>query len=88
MAKTSHQDSSKRHFHWTKKVGTEDDDVECEAPPPTFKTSSKPNDEDKKETLKTHVAMPTPRKRLPAVAVARLRSIKFLINIEFNGTSV
>ncbi|EOY22257.1 hypothetical protein QUC31_007635 [Theobroma cacao] len=69
MARIS-QDSSKRHFHWTKKVGTEDDD---EAP--TFKSSSNSNEEDKKENLKSHVAMPTPRKKLPAVAVARLRSV-------------
>ncbi|XVF08833.1 hypothetical protein REPUB_Repub07fG0037700 [Reevesia pubescens] len=69
MAKPS-QDTSKRHFHWTKKVGTEDDET------PTFKSSSNPNIEEvKKENLKSHVAMPTPRKKLPAVAVARLRSL-------------
>ncbi|XVF49807.1 hypothetical protein PTKIN_Ptkin04bG0045500 [Pterospermum kingtungense] len=72
MARTS-QDSSKRHFHWTKKVGTEDD----EKAPPTFKSSSNPCEADKKEHhLKAHVAtMTTPRKKLPAVAVARLRSV-------------
>ncbi|XVF11679.1 hypothetical protein REPUB_Repub08aG0048100 [Reevesia pubescens] len=69
MAKTS-QDSSKRHFYWTKKVGTEDDEA------PTFKSSLNPNDlEEKRENLKAHVAIPTPRKKLPAVAVARLRSV-------------
>ncbi|XWS47875.1 hypothetical protein CRYUN_Cryun13aG0023200 [Craigia yunnanensis] len=68
MARTS-QDSSKRHFHWNKKVGTEDDEA------PTFNFSSNPNEEDKKENLKAHVTMPTPRKKLPAVAVARLRSV-------------
>ncbi|XWS51299.1 hypothetical protein CRYUN_Cryun12cG0165000 [Craigia yunnanensis] len=68
MARTS-QDSSKRHFHWTKKVGNEDDEA------PTFKSTSNPIEEDKKENLKTHVAMPTPRKKLSAVAVARLRSV-------------
>ncbi|OMO51967.1 hypothetical protein CCACVL1_29474 [Corchorus capsularis] len=72
MAKAS-QDSSKRHFHWTKKVGTEEDD---EAPPaPSFNSEDNPKN---KENLKTtHVAttMPTPRKKLPAVAVARLRSV-------------
>ncbi|XVE54600.1 hypothetical protein DITRI_Ditri03aG0094800 [Diplodiscus trichospermus] len=69
MAKNS-QDSSKRHFHWTKKVATEDDEA------PTFNSSSNPTSgEDKKENLRTNVAMPTPRKKLPAVAVARLRSV-------------
>ena len=68
MARTS-QDSSKRHFNRTKKVGTEDDEA------PTFKYSSNPNEEDKKENLKAHVAMPTPRKKLPAVSIARLRSV-------------
>ncbi|GLU13318.1 hypothetical protein SLE2022_299580 [Rubroshorea leprosula] len=64
------QDSSKRHFHWTKKVGTEDDEV------PTLKpTSSNTSEEVNTESVKTHVAMPTPRRKLPAVAVARLRSV-------------
>ncbi|XVF54552.1 hypothetical protein PTKIN_Ptkin05aG0190100 [Pterospermum kingtungense] len=74
MARASQDSNSKRHFHWTKKVGTQDDDDDEEAPPPTFKFNEEDN---KKETLKTHVsnAMPTPRKKLPAVAVARLRSV-------------
>ncbi|KAJ6888389.1 hypothetical protein NC652_029446 [Populus alba x Populus x berolinensis] len=69
MARTSEDSSSKRHFHWTKKVGNED--VEA----PSIKSSSNPNEEDKNENVKSHVAMPTPKKRLPAVAVARLRSV-------------
>lgn len=69
MARTSQDSSSKRHFHWTKKVGTEDDEVT------SFKSSSKTNEEDKKENVKSHIATPTPKKKLPAVAVARLRSI-------------
>ncbi|CAK7323151.1 unnamed protein product [Dovyalis caffra] len=68
MARTS-QDSSKRHFHWTKKVGNEDDEV------PIFKSSSKTNEEEKRENVKSHVATPTPKKKLPAIAVARLRSV-------------
>lgn len=58
---------SQRHFHWTKKVGNEED----EAKVPTFK----PNSEEKKEILKTHLAVPTPRRKMPAVAVSRLRSV-------------
>lgn len=69
MARTSEDCSSKRHFHWTKKVGNED--VEA----PSIKSSSNPNEQDKNENVKSHVAMPTPKKRLPAVAVARLRSV-------------
>ncbi|KAJ6672591.1 DUF617 FAMILY PROTEIN [Salix viminalis] len=68
MARTS-EDSSKRHFHWTNKVGNEDDEV------PSFKSSSNPKEEDNNENVKSHVAMPTPKKKLPAVAVARLRSV-------------
>ncbi|XP_065860665.1 protein MIZU-KUSSEI 1 [Euphorbia lathyris] len=67
MAKTSDSSSSsfssKRHFHWTKKIGTENDEV------PTFKSS---DDQEKKEK---HSAPLTPKKKLPAVAVARLRSV-------------
>ncbi|GLT44133.1 hypothetical protein SLA2020_180480 [Shorea laevis] len=69
MARLS-QDSSKRHFHWTKKIGTEDDEA------PTFKpTSSNTPEEEKRENVRTHVAMSTPRRKLPAVAVSRLRSV-------------
>ncbi|KAG4116762.1 hypothetical protein ERO13_D12G188200v2 [Gossypium hirsutum] len=76
MAKAS-QDTSKIHFHWTKKVGTEDDDVEQ---PSTFKQpNSNPSDQqDKKHEnikVKTHVGVPTPRKKLQAVAIARLRAV-------------
>ncbi|KAJ4713315.1 protein MIZU-KUSSEI 1-like [Melia azedarach] len=68
MARTSQDFSSKRHFHWTKKVGTEEDDDQ----PPTFKP-----EEDKKDNAntKTQVSMPTPKKKLTAVAVARLRTV-------------
>lgn len=70
MAKTPHQQqdsssSSKRHFHWTKKIGAENDEI------PTFKSS----EEEKKENARNHAALLTPKKKLPAVAVARLRSV-------------
>ncbi|MBA0559564.1 hypothetical protein Gotri_017684 [Gossypium trilobum] len=68
---TSSQDSSssKRHFHWTNKVATED----------TEASSTTPNEDDKngRSGIKTHVSLSTPRKKkLPAAAVsiARLRS--------------
>ncbi|KAJ6970190.1 hypothetical protein NC653_034691 [Populus alba x Populus x berolinensis] len=48
MARTSQDSSSKWHFHWTKKVGNEDDEV------PIFK-SSNTNEEGKKENVKSHV---------------------------------
>ncbi|XP_050235936.1 protein MIZU-KUSSEI 1 [Mercurialis annua] len=78
-AQTSHpQDSSsKRHFHWTKKIATENDEV----PVPIFtnKSSSNPtnpNQENKKETARNHTsALLTPKKKLPAVAIARLKSV-------------
>ncbi|KAJ9174099.1 hypothetical protein P3X46_017164 [Hevea brasiliensis] len=70
MARASQDDSSsKRHFHWTKKIGTENDEV------PTFKSSSNSIKEDKKENARSHAALLTPKKKLPAVAVARLRSV-------------
>ncbi|KAL4384414.1 hypothetical protein GQ457_15G006450 [Hibiscus cannabinus] len=80
MAKTS-QDTSKPHFRWTKKVGTEgDDDVEHGS---TFKQpSSNPSgQQDKKQAedpkAKSHVGVgvPTPRKKLQAVAITRLRAV-------------
>ncbi|KAK9021282.1 hypothetical protein V6N11_011280 [Hibiscus sabdariffa] len=82
MAKTS-QDTSKPHFRWTKKVGTQDDDdVEQGS---TFKQpSSNPSaQQDKKQAedpkAKSHVGVgvgvPTPRKKLQAVAITRLRAV-------------
>ncbi|CAI0400666.1 unnamed protein product [Linum tenue] len=73
--------SSKRHFHWTNKVGTEEDD---EIPPPTAaKSSAIPTLKhsaswvirDESSSTKSRSGIPTPRKKLPAVAVARLRSV-------------
>ncbi|KDP20067.1 hypothetical protein JCGZ_05836 [Jatropha curcas] len=91
MARASQDSSSsKRHFHWTKKIGTTETD---ESSVPTFKSSSsfssistakKNTEEDKKENITrsnshshshSHSALLTPKKKLPAVAVARLRSV-------------
>ncbi|WCJ22022.1 hypothetical protein M5689_004129 [Euphorbia peplus] len=64
---SSFSSSSKRHFHWTKKIGAENDEVLL----PTFKSS---DDQEKKEKH-SHAALLTPKKKLPQVAVARLRSV-------------
>ncbi|XP_062116894.1 protein MIZU-KUSSEI 1 [Humulus lupulus] len=80
--------SSKRHFHWTKKVGNEEnDDVEPEPKPSS--SFSADEVEKKKEIVAEVLQGPTPtaepdparnaaqalKKKLPAVAVARLRSV-------------
>ncbi|XP_044476636.1 protein MIZU-KUSSEI 1-like [Mangifera indica] len=70
MARPSQDFSSKRHFHWTKKVGSDHEDDEA----PTFKSS----EEEKKENTKNYPsagAIPSPKRKLPAVAVARLRTV-------------
>ncbi|KAE8727098.1 hypothetical protein F3Y22_tig00005929pilonHSYRG00182 [Hibiscus syriacus] len=67
------QDTSKRHFLWTIKVGAEENQVR----------SSKSDEEEtngRRAALKTHaVSLPTPRKKkLPSaasVSIARLRSV-------------
>ena len=78
MARSNSQDfSSKRHhFHWSKKVSNEDDEN------PTFKSSSNTTEDDKTETEKVTVEepseptqTPTPKKKLQAIAVSRLRSV-------------
>lgn len=76
MAKSSQDFSSKRHFHWTKKVGNEDDEVA------SFKPSSKTIEEEKKEDEKKGAAMEpvaaTPqaaKRKLQAVMVSRVRSV-------------
>ncbi|XP_018855519.1 protein MIZU-KUSSEI 1 [Juglans regia] len=76
MAKSSQDFSSKRHFHWSTKVGNEDDDEV-----PSIKSSSKAVEEEKKEDDK--VAGPGPvaaaaqaqRRKLQAVVVSRVRSV-------------
>uniref|UniRef100_A0A5B6YPV6 Protein MIZU-KUSSEI 1 n=1 Tax=Davidia involucrata TaxID=16924 RepID=A0A5B6YPV6_DAVIN len=77
MAKSSQDFYSKRHFHWTKKVSNEDEEA-----PTTFKSSSTSEDE-KKEDDKVvappppdpAASSPSPRKKLQAIAVSRLRSV-------------
>ncbi|KAK6925201.1 Protein MIZU-KUSSEI 1-like, plant [Dillenia turbinata] len=81
MSKAALDITSKRHFQWSRRVRDEEDD---EVPPhPSFKPSQ-PNQEDKKEAEEKSTAMPelptaaataSPRKKLPTVAVARLRSV-------------
>ncbi|KAJ7956560.1 protein MIZU-KUSSEI 1-like [Quillaja saponaria] len=82
MARSS-QDFSKRHFHWTNKVGHEDEEV-----PPNLETISKLIEEEKKEEAKV-VAPEAPRsaaiaqatrRKLQAVAVSRLRSVLTVFN--------
>ncbi|CAJ1975386.1 unnamed protein product [Sphenostylis stenocarpa] len=81
MARSSQEMSSKRHFHWTNKVGTEDG----EDP-----TSESFIQEDKKEDAKVVVAPEASapaaatahatRKKLQAVAVSRIRSVLTVFN--------
>ncbi|XP_062158343.1 protein MIZU-KUSSEI 1 [Alnus glutinosa] len=81
MAKSAQDFSSKRHFHWTNKVGNEDDEQV-----PSFKSSSKTLDEEKKEDdhkgaepeappVTASAAHVPKRKQLQAIAVSRLRSV-------------
>ncbi|XP_008244055.1 PREDICTED: protein MIZU-KUSSEI 1 [Prunus mume] len=88
MARTLQDSSSKRHFHWTNKVGTEDDD---HVALPSFKSSSSSKTTDHEEEKNTehdhhpkpqhgHVAAAAaahqlPRRKLQAAAVSRLRSV-------------
>lgn len=82
MSRSAQESSSKRHFHWTKKVGNEEDD---EVPSFKSSSSSKTKEEEKKENESTEAQEPVvaeaapqalPRRnRLPAVAVSRLRSV-------------
>lgn len=78
--------SSRRHFHWTQKVGSEEEDDQC--PLPTVKPSSEAADleEVKKknrvvsseplpQSQPPHPAAQPQRRKMPAVAVARLRSV-------------
>ncbi|OWM90327.1 protein MIZU-KUSSEI 1 [Punica granatum] len=90
---SSHQDftsNSKRHFHWTKKVGSEEDD-EAEAGKPNAAASTDHhqchdrgfnNAADKKKMDHTKEAnavpsssSPIPKRKLQAIAVSRLRSV-------------
>ncbi|CAI0380774.1 unnamed protein product [Linum tenue] len=88
--------SSKRHhFHWTKKIGTEDDDDDEIPPPtaakpsaiPTLKHSASSITRDESNARFGGGGIPTPRKKLPAVAVARLRSVLSSFNRNRFGSS-
>ncbi|TKY54959.1 MIZU-KUSSEI 1 [Spatholobus suberectus] len=69
--------SSKRHFHWTNKVGNEDGEV------PTSETMSKIVEEDTNTKEEDDKAVPLPaatsqaatRRKLQAMAISRLRSV-------------
>ncbi|XP_061364666.1 protein MIZU-KUSSEI 1-like [Gastrolobium bilobum] len=72
MARSSQDMSSKRHFHWTNKVGTEDGEI------PTSESFSTLIQEEKKEDNKV-AAHEAPahatRRKLQAVTISRLRSV-------------
>lgn len=79
-SRSSQEDSSsKRHFHWTKKVGNQEDDV------PTLKSSTSTNESksfdsfpkpcDAEKDEKDKIPAQLRKKLAPAVAVARLRSV-------------
>ncbi|KAK7411270.1 hypothetical protein VNO78_02703 [Psophocarpus tetragonolobus] len=85
MARSSQEMSSKRHFHWTNKVGTEDGEV------PTSDSFSTLLQQEKKEEEKVTVAAPeapspaaatahATRRKLQAVAVSRIRSVLTVFN--------
>ncbi|KAG7019967.1 Protein MIZU-KUSSEI 1, partial [Cucurbita argyrosperma subsp. argyrosperma] len=70
--------TSRRHFHWTQKVGSQEEDDPC--PLPSLKPSSETAELDPEEIKKkkNRVVSPEPpptRRKMPAVAVARLRSV-------------
>lgn len=82
MARSSQEMSSKRHFHWTNKVGTED----SELPIPTSEEENK-KEGDKFVAAEVTASAPAlasvpsagnaqaTRRKLQAVAIARLRSV-------------
>ncbi|KAL8134847.1 protein MIZU-KUSSEI 1 [Apium graveolens] len=77
MAKSSQDSSSKRHFHWTNKVSSEDEEA-----PSTFKSCSNTSEEEQKmkDKLKVPAAesrnrLSFTRKKLQSVAVSRWRSV-------------
>lgn len=77
MAKSSQDSSSKRHFHWTNKVSSEDEEA-----PSTFKSCSNTSEEEQKLKDKLHVPaaesrirLSFTRKKLQAVAVSRWRLV-------------
>ncbi|XP_038896021.1 protein MIZU-KUSSEI 1-like [Benincasa hispida] len=79
--------TSRRHFHWTQKVGSEEEDDQC--PLPTLKPSSEAveleevkkknrvvvSPEPQPQSQPPHPAAQPQRRKMPAVAVARWRSV-------------
>ncbi|CAN0891498.1 Protein MIZU-KUSSEI 1 [Linum grandiflorum] len=87
MSTSNLSSSSKRHFHWTTKVATDDDESPSSssaAAAPYLKPSPSSRDQQPTNTKRTTIPIgaTTPRKRLPAVAVARLRSV---LSTTFSG---
>lgn len=77
MSRSNSQDfSSKRHFHWSKKVSNEDDET------PSFEKDEDDKMDNEKVAVEEPSApaaapaqTPTPKKKLQSVAVSRLRSV-------------
>ncbi|RDY05569.1 Protein MIZU-KUSSEI 1, partial [Mucuna pruriens] len=65
----SQDSSSKRHFHWTNKVGNEDGEV------PTAETMSKIIEEDTRKEDDKAAPQAATKRKLQAVAISRLRSV-------------
>ncbi|KAH7528821.1 protein MIZU-KUSSEI 1 [Ziziphus jujuba] len=87
MSKSLQESSSKRHFHWTKKVGNEEEEEDHDQIP-TLKSisTSKSTEEEKKDHQNVETQQPEPavvstsqsvpkRSKLQSVAVSRLRSV-------------
>lgn len=82
MAKSLQDSSSKRHFHWTNKVGNEDDhDHEDGLVLPSLSkaaaaaASADDEEEKKQEPQPPHSKVQLPRRKLQAAAISRLRSV-------------
>ncbi|XP_050377496.1 protein MIZU-KUSSEI 1 [Argentina anserina] len=86
MAKSLQDSSSKRHFHWTNKVGSEDDQAHADlnedgvsVAVPTLKSSLckavSDEEEKRKEGPPPHKVVQLQRRKLQAAAISRLRSV-------------
>lgn len=84
MAKSLQDSSSKRHFHWTNKVGNEDDhDHEdglvlpslSKAAAAAAAAADDDEEEKKQEPQPPHSKVQLPRRKLQAAAISRLRSV-------------
>ncbi|KAI3440541.1 uncharacterized protein J3R85_003292 [Psidium guajava] len=92
MARNSQDFSSKRHFHWTKKVGADEDDQEQErdralqgehekesSESQDMKSRLRPDRSSEKVVVTHDSVSPSPaaKKKLQAIAVSKLRSVLF-----------